>query len=340
MQTKRLLFPAVGQVVWEGFSLPAAPRPYEIVVETDTSLVSVGTELALYTGSHIGFTLPNPPFPMMPQRPGYALVGRVTALGQAVKSFHKGQRVLAEAPHGEHAVLDVRHASVTPVPDGVDDAQAALARMVYIAFTAACVAPVRLGQAVAVYGLGLVGQLAAQLFHLHGARPVIGIDRLPERLAIARTHGIETIAADQEDVQRTACELNNGRAPEIVVEATGSPDVVPMALDLVAPGGRVVLLGSTRGRVDLDVYSLIHRKGVRLLGAHESVQQMPGHPAARHSKPDTMRFLIDLFAQGALHSQGLITHTLPATQALSIYDELAARPQAYLGVLLDWRTAS
>jgi 2-desacetyl-2-hydroxyethyl bacteriochlorophyllide A dehydrogenase len=339
-QTKRLLFPDVGQVVWEEFLLPAAPAPYEIVVEADTSLVSVGTELALYTGSHIGFSLPNPPFPMMPQRPGYALVGRVLARGEAVQGIHPGQRVLAEAPHGKHAVLDVRHASVTPLPEEVDDAQAALARMAYIALTAARVAPIHLGQAVAIYGLGLVGQLAAQLCRLHGANPVIGIDRLPERLAIAQAQGIKTIAADQVDVPRTVSELNHGRAPDVVVEATGSPDVASLALDLVAPGGRVVLLGSTRGRVDLDVYSLIHRKGVRLLGAHESVQQMPGHPAARQSKPDTMRFLIDLFAQGALSSRGLITHTLPAGQALPIYDALAAHPQAYLGVLLDWRAES
>ena len=72
MAARRLLFPQVGQVTWESFDLPARPEPYTLIVEALCSLISVGTELALYTGSHIGFTLSEPPFTLMPHRPGYA----------------------------------------------------------------------------------------------------------------------------------------------------------------------------------------------------------------------------------------------------------------------------
>ena len=106
MAARRLLFPQVGEVTWEAFDLPNRPEPHTVIAEAICSLISVGTELALYTGTHIGFTRPDPPFPMMPQRPGYALVGRVIAVGDAVEGIHAGQRVLMEAPHGTAPALE------------------------------------------------------------------------------------------------------------------------------------------------------------------------------------------------------------------------------------------
>ena len=169
MPAKQLCFPRVGRVQWEPLEIPASPDSYTVVAQTLCSLVSVGTELALYTGSHIGFTLPNPPFPMMPQKPGYALVGRVTAVGREVKEIQPGQRVLVEAPHGTAAVVDVRHTTVSPLPDEISHAEGTLVRLAGIALTAVRVAPLHLGDVVVVYGLGLVGQLAAQLFRISGS---------------------------------------------------------------------------------------------------------------------------------------------------------------------------
>jgi 2-desacetyl-2-hydroxyethyl bacteriochlorophyllide A dehydrogenase len=335
MLAKRLLFPEVRRVEWERFEVPAEPGPHTIVASALCSLISVGTELALYSGTHIGFTLPDPPFPMMPQRPGYAMVGRVTAVGTEVEGVEQGQRVLLEAPHGSAAVADVCRDTIVPLPNGLADAPGTLVRMAGIALTAVRVAPVQLGNAVLVYGLGLVGQLAAQLFRLSGARPVIGIDRIPARLEIARSHSITTLDVQEVDVPAEVLRLTGGWGPEIVVEATGSPAVVPLALQMVAKGGRVVLLGSTRGRVELDAYSQIHRKGIKLIGAHESVQDLdltPGHwPKVRN-----LEMLAGLLASGELHTGGLITHTIAPNDALNIYDKLASRPQDYLGVVINW----
>jgi 2-desacetyl-2-hydroxyethyl bacteriochlorophyllide A dehydrogenase len=334
---KRLLFPQVGQVMWESFEIPARPEPHTVIAEALCSLISVGTELALYTGTHIGFTLPEPPFPMMPQRPGYALVGRVIAVGEEVEAFQPGQRVLMEAPHGSAAIVDVRQTSILPLPDEVTDAAGTLIRMAGIALTAVRIAPLQLGDPVVVFGMGLVGQLAAQLYLLNGGQPVIGIDRLANRLAIAQANGIQVLNADETDVPAEVARLTDGRGPEVVVEATGSPAVVPLALDLVAKGGRVTLLGSTRGRAEIDVYSHIHRKGVQVIGAHESVQTLDLAPVVRWSKERNLRLLARLFAEGALHAEGLISHTIRPTDLPSIYDTLAENPQDYLGVLVDWK---
>lgn len=335
MTARRLLFPQVGRVTWEDFDLPPHPGPHSVVAKALCSLISVGTELALYTGAHIGFTLPDPPFPMMPQRPGYALVGRVIAVGREVKEIRPGQRVLMEAPHGTAGI--VRRGTVVPLPDDLSDAEGALLRMADIALTAVRVAPLQLGETVAVYGMGLVGQLAAQLFRLNGARPVIGIDRIASRLKVAQASGIVALNADEVDVQAEVAKLTDGRGPDVVVEVTGNPAVVPLSLDLVGKGGRVVLLGSTRGRIELDVYSHIHRKGVQVIGAHESVQNLDLVPSVRWAKARNLQLLAKLFAAGELRSEGLITHSISPSDALSIYDALAERPQDYLGVLIDWR---
>jgi 2-desacetyl-2-hydroxyethyl bacteriochlorophyllide A dehydrogenase len=273
----------------------------------------------------------------MPHRPGYALVGRVTTVGDEVEGIQPGQRVLMEAPHGTPAAADVRQTSVLPLPDELEDAVGSLVRLADIALTAVRVAPLQLGDRVLVYGMGLVGQLAAQLFRLNGGNPVIGVDRLPNRLAIAQANGILVLNADEVDVPAEVARLTDGRGPDVAVEATGSPAVVPLALDLVAKGGRVVLLGSTRGRVEIDVYSHVHRKGVRVIGAHESVQKLDLAPAVRWGKERNLRLLARLFAQGELRSQGLISHTIRPTDLPAMYDSLAERPQDYLGVLVDWK---
>jgi 2-desacetyl-2-hydroxyethyl bacteriochlorophyllide A dehydrogenase len=337
MHARRLLFPKVGRVEWETVDIPDDPAPHSVVAEALCSLISVGTELAIYTGSHIGFTLPEPPFPMIPNRPGYALVARVTAVGQEVEGIHPGQRIMLEAPHGTAAVADVRRDTVVPLPDGLADAQGTLLRMAGVALTAVRVAPVQLGDTVVVYGLGLVGQLAAHLFRLSGAPTVIGIDRIPARLEVARSHGITALDAHETDVLAEVTRLTGGQGPEVVVEATGSPAVVPLALQVVAKGGRVVLLGSTRGPVELDVYSQIHRKGVKLIGAHESVQDLDLGPG-NWPKGRNLEMLAGLLASGELRSEGLITHIIAPDDALEIYDTLASRPQDYLGVLIDWQT--
>jgi 2-desacetyl-2-hydroxyethyl bacteriochlorophyllide A dehydrogenase len=338
LSAKRLLFSEVGRVQWEPFEVPADPGPYIIVAEAICSLISAGTELALYNGSHIGFTLPDPPFPMMLQRPGYAFVGRITAMGSEVQDFHIGQRVLIEAPHGTAAVVDVRTTSVVPLPDEISCADGALIRMAGIALTAVRVAPVELGDSVAVIGLGLVGLLVTQLFRLNGALPVIGIDRIPFRLQVALDHGAVALHAAETELPDEVAFITQGRGADVVVEATGSPGVVSLCLEMATRGGRVVLLGSTRGRAEVDVYSHVHRKGVRLIGAHESVLNSDLTPAVRWTKERNLELMADLFLGGLLSSQGLITHTVQPDDLLSIYDTLAASPQDYLGVLVDWQT--
>ncbi len=336
MQALRLLFPEVNQAAWEHFEIPEPPEAHAVVARSLCSLVSPGTELAIFTGSHIGFSLPRPPFPLMPHRPGYAMVGEVHALGSEVRGLQVGQRVLMEAGHGTFAVADTRTHAVVPVPDGVPGARATLARLAGIAFTALRLAPPELGEHVVILGLGLVGLLAGQLYRLAGARPVAGVDRLASRLRLAEGMGILPVDTSREEIPIALERALGAGGADIVVEATGNPALVAIALEAAARGGRVVLLGSTRGTVALDVYSLVHRKALRLVGGHETALPFDaGHvwPRLRN-----LRLALDLMAAGDLTTEGLITDELDMDRALGAHAMLRDNSESHLGLIVHWRS--
>jgi threonine dehydrogenase-like Zn-dependent dehydrogenase len=335
VRATRLLFPEINRTAWEEFEVPEAPTAHGVVARSICSLVSPGTELAIYTGAHMGFSLPEPPFPLIPHRPGYALVGEVEAFGSAVQGLAVGQRVLMEAGHGTVAVADTRTHAVVPVPAGVPSVHAPLARMAGIAFTALRLAPPQLGDQVVVLGLGLVGLLAGQLFRLAGARPVLGVDRLPSRLKLAEALGIVPVDTSREELLSALRRALGTRSADIVVEATGSPALVPPALDSARQGGSVVLLGSTRGLVTLDAYSLLHRKAVRVIGGHETALPFNGDHAWPRLR--NLGLALDLMAAGDLRTEGMITDELTAEQALSAHDMLRKHPESHLGVVIHWR---
>lgn len=335
MQAKRVRFPAIFEAEWDTFDI-SDPAPHTVIARTRQSLISAGTELAIYSGSHIGYSLPNPPFPLIPHYPGYALVGDVVARGESVSDFDIGQRVFMQVGHGTVGIADVREQTVFALPDALSDADAVLMRLAYIALSAVRVAPLQLGETVVVYGLGLVGQFAAQLFALNGAHPVIGVDRLADRLALAESHGVLCVNGDTTDAHEFILQQTDGRGADVVIEATGSPTVIPLAFEAAAVGGRVVLLGSTRGKVEIDAYSHIHRKGIRVMGAHELTQQFDVARTERWSKVNTMQLLSDLLVEQRLRTEGLVSHTITPDELLSIYDQLHQNPQAFMGVLVDW----
>ena len=171
---------------------------------------------------------------------------------------------------------------------------------------------------------------------------MVGTDLLDNRLDLADRFGITPLKGivpeEKEKYRNALLSHTGGKGPAIVIEATGSPAIVSLALELVAEGGRVVLLGSTRGIVQLDAYSLVHRKGVSLIGAHERVQDLAFPALGGWNRGSNQELLASLFAAGEIQTEGLITHRIPAREAPDMYPQMAARAADFLGVLLDWTT--
>ena len=132
-------------------------------------------------------------------------------------------------------------------------------------------AHLRLGESVAVLGVGPVGQSAIALAALSGAGEVIGVGAPDDRLAFARRMGAtHTLALDVPAAERLADvrTRTRGRGVDVVIEASGSPDAVAQALDLVRDGGRVVIAGhyTDNGAVSVHPHYQINRKHVEVRG--------------------------------------------------------------------------
>jgi threonine dehydrogenase-like Zn-dependent dehydrogenase len=132
-------------------------------------------------------------------------------------------------------------------------------------------ARIRLGDSVAVCGVGPVGQSAVALASLSGAGEIVAVDGVKDRLEFAKKMGAtQTISLETPRKERLsrAHGLTHGRGFDVVIEASGHPDAVSEALDLVRDGGRVVVCGhyTDNGAVEIHPHWQINRKHVELRG--------------------------------------------------------------------------
>jgi L-iditol 2-dehydrogenase len=132
-------------------------------------------------------------------------------------------------------------------------------------------AGIHLGESVVVLGVGPVGQSAIALAQLSGAGEIVAVGGPPDRLAFARRMGATAVLGLDMAAERRVAEVRKvtgGRGADVVIEASGAPEAVPQALDLVRDGGRVVVVGqyTDHGDVSINPHRQINRKHVAVRG--------------------------------------------------------------------------
>jgi 2-desacetyl-2-hydroxyethyl bacteriochlorophyllide A dehydrogenase len=168
---------------------------------------------------------------------GYQAVGRVVERGDEVESPRVGDLVVSVTPHQSHTVMEAAEFTVLPALE--DPRHGVLAVNTTTALTAVLDARPVLGDAVVVSGLGVIGQLIAQLVRRSGVDLVIGVDASEHRRELARSLGADAVFAPEEDVP----ELVRGVAPhgaDTVIEVSGAAPALQTAIRSVAFGGKVV----------------------------------------------------------------------------------------------------
>lgn len=345
MQIQQVIVTGQNQVELQDVEFNERLRPDEFLVETECTFISAGTELANYTGKEPQVFQPGS-WCAYPWRSGYANVGKVTAVGENVARVQLGQRVFTCGAHAS-VIKASQHRMVSAVPDGMDPSVAAASRMAGVATTAVVVADLCLHPWVVVFGLGMVGNLAAQAFRILGGR-VIGVDPMPERRALAERCGIPvTVGGTPEEVRQAVADATGGAMSDIAVEATGLSPVILQALGVTANLGQCILLGSPRAPFDgslTAVFSDIHLRNITVRGALEWV--LPEYPpvatSGRKTLPllshyDKQAMIFDWVQRGEMQIAPLISHRLPARQVKEGYDGLLQHPESYSGVVLDWK---
>jgi threonine dehydrogenase-like Zn-dependent dehydrogenase len=292
------------------------------------TLISPGTERAFLLG------LPNAQS-RFPNYPGYSNVGRVAAVGPGVEGLAVGDRAAAMVGHASHAVAAA--ARCAKVPEGVAPAAAVYFSLGAIALQAIRKTRTELGEAMAVLGLGLIGNLALQLGRLQGALPAVGLEPDAGRRALALECGADACFDPGEADTPAALAAATGGGPAVVVEATGAPEAINQAFAAAAVGGRVVLLASTRGVTETNFYRDVHKKGLTVLGAHNAARPPRDSSPGFWTLEDDFRVVLRLLAGGRLRVAPLTSAVLPAAEAPAAYAALATWRKDQLGVLLRWK---
>jgi 2-desacetyl-2-hydroxyethyl bacteriochlorophyllide A dehydrogenase len=321
---------------------PAALKPSEVLVRAEATMVSAGTELAAFTALSKNVYIPGR-WNSYPWRPGYGLVGRIEAAPNGSK-LKAGQRVFCFGKHASLQIYD--HAGekpmngIFPIDDDIDAVDAAIARMVLVALTGPQVSGVEAGDTVAVFGLGLVGGIAAALYQLAGAR-VVGLDTNAGRCKAAREVGLrEVLDAPPDQQVQAILDKTGGKGADIVVDSVGHSSVIQNALLAAAQYGRVVLLGSPRAPVETnvtDVFNRIHMQSLTVLGALE--WRLPRHPTrgVRHSVETNLALALDLIRSHRLQLRPLVSHVVKPEDLGDAYRGMLTDKDRYRGVVVDWR---
>jgi predicted dehydrogenase/threonine dehydrogenase-like Zn-dependent dehydrogenase len=283
-------------------------------------------------------------------KPGYSCAGRVVSVGRDVDGLETGDQVAcAGAGYAVHAeVVAVPRNLVVGVPKACSLRDAASATIGAIALQGVRRADVRLGETVAVIGLGLVGQLTVQLLKASGCR-VIGIDLDASRVALAEELGLNVgLTPDEETVARVQ-HLTGGHGVDatVITAASRGDAIVQQAMHLTRKKGRVVIVGD----VGLGLQrSPFYEKEIDFListsygpGRYDPTYEEMGqdYPFAyvRWTENRNMQAYLQLVAKGQIRLERILTAEFPLDEAEAAFAALQAEEPRPLGVLLSYPPA-
>jgi len=320
-------FTAPGEVKLVSAAMPVC-RPDQLLVRTLYSLISPGTERAFLWGL-------NNTSRQYPMGAGYSTVAEIVECGAAVDGWQVGQRIAVPIQHQRLAAVSAAHCHL--LPDALDSRTATFFHLGAIALQGIRKARIELGEGVAVLGAGIVGLLAMQWARLAGARPVLTLDVPDARLPLAEQLGADAALSMTGDYRTQVQALCGNARPEVVVDATGHPAAVTSAFDLIAPLGRLVLLGSTRGNTpDVNFYRDVHKTGLTLIGAHNSIRPAQDRRPGLWTVWEDEALALRCLAAGRLQVDPLVSHTFSWEDAPAAYAELKAAQASTLGIMLEW----
>jgi 2-desacetyl-2-hydroxyethyl bacteriochlorophyllide A dehydrogenase len=318
------------------------PGANQILVRTEASGVSAGTELAVYTGTHQWLRDPKLPDWKFPFRPGYSAAGSVLAVGSSVNDWKPGDRVSYPGNHASAELLTLGHerGRLWRLPEQLDYEKAAFGCIARYGMGAAIRPGLTLGRSAAVLGLGIIGQFALRCLLAAGTHPVVGIDSVRMRreaaLAAGADHVIDPSAGE---AREQLAQFLHARGAEIVADATGSPEAVPVAISLACDAGQVVVVGSPRGRArEVNFYDDLHRRSLEVVGAHGNMLFEAAHTrlAGAWNIDKAQNWLLAVMASGRLGFQGLVRHRIQPQELGTVYEGLLNNKEEYLGVVIIW----
>lgn len=329
MKAPAVVYTGPGQVEMRKVEIPE-PREDELLIRTEYSLVSSGTERWIWRGE---FHRPDDsPLPV-PLVPGYQRVGIVEEVGSEVKDLQPGMRVTATisrleevtAFSGSHCQYGVTHFSqCLAVEPGVSPVSVSGLVLTQVGYNGGSRPVVHEGDVAVVLGDGLVGQWLAQRLSMRGAKVFVAGRhdlRLDRAEAYAQAYGINVRGEDLMEVMRRI----RPYGVDIVADTLAVPDSIDLALGLLRHDGQLVLNGYYREGYHLLSIQDLHEKEI-------SVYNPSGWTRER------MEATLKLVKGGQMEVEGLVTHRVAWPHAAEAYKRLVwNKEEDFLGIVIDWQ---
>lgn len=221
----------LGKAVVEQWERPV-PGEHQILIRTEYTAISTGTETKSLRSKSNGIRL------------GYNAVGIIVEKGAGVEHLEIGQRVACygEGSHAEYSLVSKFLAA--PVPDSVDPEEAAFAGLGAIAIHALHQAEMQFGETAVLVGLGILGQIAAQIANA-AAHRVIGFDIQPMRCRMLEPLTPEAIVCNRvEDVTSAVQHAESPGADSVMLFGGGKDDgLIDQGIQWLRDRGKIVIVG-------------------------------------------------------------------------------------------------
>jgi predicted dehydrogenase/threonine dehydrogenase-like Zn-dependent dehydrogenase len=368
---KQLLRKGLSTIVVDEVPDPVVTA-HHVIVRPHYSLISSGTETAsIHRGGALGAVAENPSYigkildvmksegPVRTTREvlakfseyavlGYSGAGVVIEKHSTVPDVEVGDRVAYGGEGTGHAeAILVGRNLVAKIPDSVPFEHACFTTLGSIALNAVRIANISLGEKVAVIGLGLVGQLIAQLGRLQGGF-IVATDLKADRVALARQLGADAALLGGGQFAQEVSSLTGGIGVDCAIIAAAAKSDAPcrLAVEICRDRGRIVDVGAVELNFpwyesylkEIQVY-MARAYGP---GSYDASYEHQGRdyplPYVRWTEKRNMEEFLRL-AQERLHIEGLITHRFPLDDAPKAYDVIMDSSQNSLAVLLKYPAA-
>ena len=277
---------------------------------------------------------------------GYSCAGIVLEVGEGVTGFAVGDRVAcAGQNYASHAeVVFVPQNLCVKVPDSVTFEDAAYVTVGAIALQGVRQADPKLGDIVAVIGLGLVGQITVQLLRANGCR-VLAADPDAAKQDLAREHGAEqAVAPDALAAVAAAATEGHGVDAVLIAASTKESGPVEQAGEIARKKGRVVVVGAVGMTLPREPYylkelelrlSTSYGPGRYDLEYEEKGRDYP-YGYVRWTERRNMAAFIQLIAEGRMNVGALTRYRVPIARAEEAYARILGSSDSPLGVLLTY----
>jgi len=280
---------------------------------------------------------------------GYSCAGDVLAVGAQAAEFQVGDRVAcAGLGFANHAEIDyVPRNLAAKIPSGVSYEDASFVTVGAIAMHGVRLAELELGEKVVVMGLGMVGQVAAQLARRAGAS-VLASDLDAEKVALAGRLGAHATMSSPADLARQVAEFTEGHGADAVLicAATKSDDPLRQAAEISRLRGRVVIVGDVGMHLERRPF---FEKEVRLVvsrsygpGRYDPEYEVHGkdYPLAyvRWTERRNMASFLELVGRGEVNVGALVTHRFSIEEGERAYQIVSGESkEPAIAIVLEYR---